>query len=105
MSYSGPRRKPPARSTYSPFSDDCGAGGGFLLSVFLRDGEDVYRTYYTTARGLDQNAFVTGIFDLTVNGRQEDWEDSPPGWPQKRHIHHSGNHAVAQRSHGLWRFR
>jgi hypothetical protein len=82
MSYSGPRRKPPARSTYSPFSDDCGAGGGFLLSVFLRDGEDVYRTYYTTARGLDQNAFVTGILDLTMNGRQEDWEDSPPGWPQ-----------------------
>ena len=27
------------------FADDCGAGGGFMLSVFLRDGHDVYRTY------------------------------------------------------------
>ena len=32
------------------FAEDCGAGGGFMLSVFLRDGEDVYRTYCTTAR-------------------------------------------------------
>jgi len=55
------------------FSDDCGAGGGFMLSVFLRDGADVYRTYNTTARGVDR---------LTPYGRQEDWEDSPPGWPQ-----------------------
>jgi predicted dithiol-disulfide oxidoreductase (DUF899 family) len=38
----------------SSFSDDCGAGEGFLLSVFLRDGEDVYRTYSTTARGVDR---------------------------------------------------
>jgi hypothetical protein len=29
----------------SSFSDDCGAGGGFVLSLFLRDGADVYRTY------------------------------------------------------------
>src|SRR5262249_14658059 len=36
------------------FSDDCGAGGGFVLSVFLRDGDDVYRTYSTTARGVDR---------------------------------------------------
>ena len=33
------------------FAEDCGAGGGFMLSVFLRDGDDVYRTYNTTARG------------------------------------------------------
>lgn len=64
------------------FSDDCGAGGGFMLSVFLRDGEDVYRTYNTTARGVDRLLFVHNILDLTPYGRQEDWEDSPPGWPQ-----------------------
>ncbi len=64
------------------FSDDCGAGGGFLLSVFLRDGDNVYRTYSTTSRGIDRHAFTTGILDLTVYGRQEDWEDSPTGWPQ-----------------------
>jgi predicted dithiol-disulfide oxidoreductase (DUF899 family) len=64
------------------FSDDCGAGGGFMLSVFLRDGEDVYRTYNTTSRGVDRLVFVNSILDLTPYGRQEDWEDSPPGWPQ-----------------------
>ena len=62
--------------------DDCGASGGFMLSVFLRDGEDVYRTYCTTARGVDRLLFVSNILDLTPYGRQEDWEDSPPGWPQ-----------------------
>jgi predicted dithiol-disulfide oxidoreductase (DUF899 family) len=64
------------------FSDDCGAGPGFVLSVFLRDGTDVYRTYSTTARGVDRLFFVTNILDLCPYGRQEDWEDSPPGWPQ-----------------------
>ena len=64
------------------FADDCGAGGGFMLSVFLRDGEDVYRTYGTTARGVDRLLFVNNILDLTPYGRQEDWEDSPPDWPQ-----------------------
>jgi predicted dithiol-disulfide oxidoreductase (DUF899 family) len=64
------------------FSDDCGAGGGFKLSVFLRDGADVYRTYSTTARGVDRLMFVCNILDLCPYGRQEDWEDSPPGWPQ-----------------------
>ncbi|GAA4196134.1 DUF899 domain-containing protein [Streptosporangium oxazolinicum] len=64
------------------FAEDCGAGGGFMLSVFLRDGEDVYRTYNTTSRGVDRLVFANSILDLTPYGRQEDWEDSPPGWPQ-----------------------
>jgi predicted dithiol-disulfide oxidoreductase (DUF899 family) len=64
------------------FADDCGAGGGFMLSMFLRDGEDVYRTYSTTARGVDRLLFSNNMLDLSVYGRQEDWEDSPPGWPQ-----------------------
>jgi predicted dithiol-disulfide oxidoreductase (DUF899 family) len=65
------------------FSADCGAGGGFVLSVFLRDGTDVYRTYSTTARGVDRLLFVHNILDLCPYGRQQDWEDSPPGWPQQ----------------------
>jgi predicted dithiol-disulfide oxidoreductase (DUF899 family) len=64
------------------FAADCGADGGFMLSVFLRDGDDVYRTYSTTSRGVDRLLFVNNILDLTAYGRQEDWEDSPPGWPQ-----------------------
>ncbi|GAA4586393.1 DUF899 family protein [Planotetraspora phitsanulokensis] len=65
------------------FADDCGAGPGFMFSVFLRDGEDVYRTYGTTSRGVDRLVFEHSILDLTPYGRQEDWEDSPPGWPQR----------------------
>jgi predicted dithiol-disulfide oxidoreductase (DUF899 family) len=64
------------------FADDCGAGGGFMLSTFLRDGDAVYRTYATTSRGVDRLLFTNNILDLTVYGRQEDWEDSPAGWPQ-----------------------
>ncbi len=66
------------------FRADCGGGddGGFLLSVFLRDGTDIYQTYSTTARGVDRLLFVNNILDLCPYGRQEDWEDSPAGWPQ-----------------------
>jgi predicted dithiol-disulfide oxidoreductase (DUF899 family) len=64
------------------FAHDCGVGGGFKLTVFLRDGERVYRTYDTTSRGVDRILWVHNILDLTPYGRQEDWEDSPPGWPQ-----------------------
>jgi predicted dithiol-disulfide oxidoreductase (DUF899 family) len=67
------------------FSADCGAGAGagFMLSVFLRDGTDVYRTYSTVARGVDRMVFIHNILDVCPYGRQEDWEDSPPGWPQQ----------------------
>jgi predicted dithiol-disulfide oxidoreductase (DUF899 family) len=64
------------------FAADCGAGDGFGVSVFLRDGANVYRTYFTTARGADRLMFVHNILDLCPYGRQQDWEDSPPGWPQ-----------------------
>jgi predicted dithiol-disulfide oxidoreductase (DUF899 family) len=67
----------------SSFSADCGAGDGFVLNVFLRDGDEVYRTYSTTSRGVDILLFDDNIFDLTVYGRQETWEDSPAGWPQQ----------------------
>jgi predicted dithiol-disulfide oxidoreductase (DUF899 family) len=64
------------------FAEDCGAGGGFMLSFFLRDGDDIYRTYSTTARGVDRVLWDHNILDLTPYGRQESWEDSPAGWPQ-----------------------
>ncbi len=63
------------------FAQDCGASN-FMLTVFFRDGDDVYRTYCTTARGVDRLLFANNVLDLTPYGRQEEWEDSPPGWPQ-----------------------
>ena len=64
------------------FAADCGATNGFMLSMFFRDGSAVYRTYATTSRGVDRLLFVNNILDLAIYGRQEEWEDSPPGWPQ-----------------------
>ncbi|HEV7708973.1 MAG TPA: DUF899 family protein [Asanoa sp.] len=64
------------------FAADHGAGGGFGLSVFVTDGVDVFQTYHTGARGVDRLRFDFNILDLTPYGRQENWEDSPLGWPQ-----------------------
>lgn len=48
------------------------------LSVFLRDGDDIFHTYSTYARGTDLLAGTYNYLDLTPLGRQEDWEE-PPG--------------------------
>lgn len=52
------------------------------LHCFLRIGDDVFHTYSTYARGLEPLMTTCRLLDLTAYGRQEDWEDSPPGWPQ-----------------------
>jgi predicted dithiol-disulfide oxidoreductase (DUF899 family) len=59
-------------------------GESFGLSVFLRDGESVFRTYFTTRRGVEALGSVWTFLDLTPLGRQEDWEDSPAGYPQTK---------------------
>lgn len=64
------------------FYAELGLGGGFGLSVLLRDGDEVFRTYFTTARGVDRLRLDFNLLDLTPYGRQEQWEDSPAGWPQ-----------------------
>jgi predicted dithiol-disulfide oxidoreductase (DUF899 family) len=64
------------------FSTDCGITRFFGLSVFLRDGDRVFRTYFTTGRGVEALGSNWTFLDLTPLGRQEDWEDSPEGYPQ-----------------------
>jgi predicted dithiol-disulfide oxidoreductase (DUF899 family) len=54
---------------------------GILVS-YLRDGDKVYETYWTTGRGNEIMAPSYGLLDRTVYGRQEFWEHSPEGWPQ-----------------------
>lgn len=51
-------------------------------SVFLRDGERVFRTYFTSGRGDEKLGGLWGFLDITPFGRQEIWEKSPHGWPQ-----------------------
>ena len=58
-------------------------GEDFGLSVFIRDDEGkVYRTYFTSRRGVEALGSNWSYLDLTPLGRQEDWENSPEGRPQ-----------------------
>lgn len=52
------------------------------ISVFLRHGDRVFHTWQTFGRGEEPFMVVFDLLDLTPYGRQETWEDSPPGWPQ-----------------------
>lgn len=53
------------------------------LSVFVRDGARVFRTYFTTQRGIELLGSTWTQLDLTPWGRQESWEESPEGRPQR----------------------
>jgi predicted dithiol-disulfide oxidoreductase (DUF899 family) len=59
------------------------AGRHFGMKVsYLRDGDRVYETYWTTGRGAEAMAPAYAVLDMMVYGRQETWEDSPDGRPQ-----------------------
>lgn len=62
---------------------DAPAGGGFAVNVFLRDGDTVYRTWHTNGRGTEQLSHTFPLIDVLPYGRQERWQDSPEGWPQR----------------------
>ncbi len=53
-----------------------------LIGCYLRDGDRVFLTHEATARGVEAMMPSLSLLDLTVFGRQEDWEDSPDGWPR-----------------------
>ena len=52
------------------------------ISTFLRDGDRVFLTWDTRNRGTETFASIFSLLDATAYGRQEEWEDSPEGWPQ-----------------------
>ena len=55
--------------------------GLFHIVCYLRQGSNVFETYWTTGRGAEAMDNSYDLLDMTVYGRQEPWEDSPPGWP------------------------
>lgn len=57
--------------------------GMMHIVSYLRDGDRAFETYWTTLRGVEAMDYSLALMDLTTYGRQEPWEDSPPGWPQK----------------------
>jgi predicted dithiol-disulfide oxidoreductase (DUF899 family) len=56
--------------------------GMMHIVCYVRDGDRVFETYWTTGRGVEAMDNNFALMDLTVYGRQEPWEDSPAGWPQ-----------------------
>jgi predicted dithiol-disulfide oxidoreductase (DUF899 family) len=71
----------PVQYNYRDQEDLKGEGHG--LSVFFRLDDDIFHTYSTYARGCEGLTNAYSLLDVTPYGRQEDFEDSPPGWPQK----------------------
>src|SRR6202050_3798624 len=57
--------------------------GMMHVVCYLRQGAKVFETYWTTRRGVEAMDNSYRLLDLTVYGRQETWEDSPNGWPQR----------------------
>jgi predicted dithiol-disulfide oxidoreductase (DUF899 family) len=72
-----------------------------VLACYLRDGDRVFETYWTTGRGDEAMAPSYALLDRTVYGRQESWEDSPAGWPQ-RWGSHGGQFRLAGRPAAQW---
>jgi len=53
------------------------------LSVFFQMDHDLFHTYSTYARGVESVTDAYRLLDLTPYGRQQDFEESPDGWPQR----------------------
>ena len=64
------------------FDADFGVGEWHGTKVFLREGDQVFRTYFVNNRGDEALGSTWSHLDLTALGRQEEWEDSPDGYPQ-----------------------
>jgi predicted dithiol-disulfide oxidoreductase (DUF899 family) len=64
------------------FDADFGVGEWHGTNAFLRDGEKIYRTYFVDSRGDEAMGSTWTYLDITALGRQEEWEDSPEGYPQ-----------------------
>ncbi len=66
----------------SAFDTDFGVDEWHGTNAFIRDGDEVYRTYFINNRGDEIFVNTWHYLDMTALGRQETWEDSPAGYPQ-----------------------
>jgi predicted dithiol-disulfide oxidoreductase (DUF899 family) len=64
------------------FDVDFGVDQWHGHNAFIRDGDKVFRTYFINSRGDESMGSVWSYLDMTALGRQEEWEDSPEGYPQ-----------------------
>ena len=72
-------------------------GGHFgMKACYLRVGDRVFETYWTTGRGCEILGNSYGMLDMTVYGRQEAWENSPEGWPRREGAMSSNGRPTSQ---------
>jgi predicted dithiol-disulfide oxidoreductase (DUF899 family) len=64
------------------FDKDFGVDEWHGHNAFIREGDVIYRTYLIDSRGDEQIGTTWSYLDMTALGRQEEWEDSPEGYPQ-----------------------
>jgi predicted dithiol-disulfide oxidoreductase (DUF899 family) len=64
------------------FDADFGVDEWHGTNAFFRDGDRIFRTYFINNRGDEAMGTTWSHLDLTALGRQEEWEDSPEGYPQ-----------------------
>jgi predicted dithiol-disulfide oxidoreductase (DUF899 family) len=65
------------------FDADFGVDEWHGTNAFYRDDDDrIFRTYFINNRGDEGLGSAWAYLDITALGRQEDWEDSPEGYPQ-----------------------
>jgi predicted dithiol-disulfide oxidoreductase (DUF899 family) len=66
------------------FDTDFGVREWHGTNAFIRDGDKIFRTYFIDSRGDEHMGTTWAYLDITALGRQEEWEDSPEGYPQTR---------------------
>jgi predicted dithiol-disulfide oxidoreductase (DUF899 family) len=64
------------------FDADFGVDEWHGTNAFIREGDRVFRTYFVNSRGDESMGSTWSYLDITALGRQEEWEDSPEGYPQ-----------------------
>jgi predicted dithiol-disulfide oxidoreductase (DUF899 family) len=72
----------PWYSLTDEFDSDFDVGEWHGTNAFIRDGDRIFRTYFIDARGDEAMGSTWAYLDITALGRQEEWEDSPEGYPQ-----------------------
>jgi predicted dithiol-disulfide oxidoreductase (DUF899 family) len=64
------------------FDADFGVDEWHGTNAFIREGDQIFRTYFINSRGDEAMGSTWTYLDMTALGRQEQWEDSPEGYPQ-----------------------
>ena len=64
------------------FDADFGVEEWHGTNAFIREGDQTFRTYFVDSRGDEAMGSTWSYLDLSALGRQEEWEDSPEGYPQ-----------------------